>query len=54
MISVIIPTYNGIEKGLERSIRSVLMLKNIDEVIIGIDGSDDTSNELCNKLQKKR
>lgn len=53
MISVIIPTYNGIEKGLERSIRSVLMLKNIDEVIIGIDGSDDTSNELCNELQKK-
>ena len=40
-------------KRAERSIRSVLMLRNIDEVIIGIDGSDDTSNELCNELQKK-
>lgn len=53
MISVIIPTYNGLVKGLERSIKSVLMLKKVEEVIIGIDGSNDKSYELCNKLKKK-
>ena len=52
MFSVITPTYNGLSKGLKRSIASVLQLDCISEYIIVVDASTDGSYEYCKKLQK--
>ena len=52
MFSVITPTYNGLSKGLKRSIASVLQLDCISEYIIVVDASTDDSLQYCKKLQK--
>ena len=52
MFSVITPTYNGLSKGLKRSIASVLQLDCISEYIIVVDASTDESYKYCKKLQK--
>ena len=53
MITVITPTYNGISKGLNRSINSVLQIDTVQEYIIIVDGSNDSSYELCKELKKR-
>ena len=53
MLSVITPTFNGMSKGLGRSINSVLQIDLVQEYIIIVDGSNDSSYEFCNDLKKK-
>ena len=53
MLSVITPTFNGMSKGLGRSINSVLQIDLVQEYIIIVDGSNDSSYEFCKDLKKK-
>lgn len=51
-VSVIIPVYEG-ERFLKIAIDSVLIQKEVSEIVLIEDGSKDNSLELCFELQKK-
>ena len=52
-LSIIVPVYN-VEKYLEKCLKSILNIKNIDyEILLINDGSTDNSEKICQKYQKE-
>ncbi len=52
MISVITPVYNA-EKFIEKTIKSVLIQKEVSELILIDDGSSDASLDICLSFQER-
>lgn len=51
-VSVIVPVYNA-SLYVERAVESVILIKDVKELLLIDDGSTDNSLEICKKLQNK-